>query len=292
MSSRGLPQFELLTPQTIGEALDMLAQHQSRVSVLSGGTALWNHARKLKRITPYVLSMSALQGLDYLKYSPGEGLRIGARTTVNQLLASPEVAARYPALHAAGYWFGNTQIRNVATIMGNILRASPSADFSCALLALGGQVVLQGKGGQRTVDFDDFWLAYDVTARKLDELAVEIRLPEPTAGTRTGFERVTRVRQDLAKLNLAVRLEMEGGICRGARIAVGSVGPTVVRLKQTESMLEGVAVDGPLLERLAEAARGEISPIDDQRSTAEYRRQVAGVLVKRLVASTAAATAG
>jgi carbon-monoxide dehydrogenase medium subunit len=287
MSSRGLPEFELLTPQTIAEAVDMLAQHQSQISILSGGTALWNHARKLNQLTPYVLSLSALKDLDYINFIPGEGLRIGAKATIAQLITNPVVIAKYSALHGAGYWFGNTQIRNMATVMGNILRASPSADCSCAILALGGQVVLQSKAGQRVVDIDDFWLSYDVTARKSDELAVEVRIPEPKGTTRTTFQRLTRVRQDLAKLNVAVRLEVDNGVCQQARIAIGCVGPTTMRLKQAEKMLAGRAISDELLEQIAASAQGEISPIDDQRSTAAYRRQVAGVLVKRMIAHAA-----
>jgi carbon-monoxide dehydrogenase medium subunit len=288
MSSRGLPEFELLTPQTVAEALDMLAQHQSQISILNGGTALWNHARKLNHLTPYVLSLSALKELDYIKFSPGEGLRIGAKATIAQLINDPAVIAKYSALHAAGYWFGNTQIRNMATVMGNILRASPSADCSCALLALGGKVVLQSSAGQRMVDLDEFWLSYDVTARRPDELAIEIRIPEPRTTTCTAFQRLTRVRQDLAKLNVAVRLEMDNGVCRHARIAIGCVGPTTMRLKQSEKILEGKTISTDLLEQIGASAQEEISPIDDQRSTAAYRRQVAGVLVKRMIARAAA----
>jgi carbon-monoxide dehydrogenase medium subunit len=287
MSSRGLPEFELLTPQSMLEAVDMLAQHQSQISILNGGTALWNHARKLNHLTPYVLSLSALKDLDHIQYTPGEGIRIGARATIAQLITNPAVIANYSALHGAGYWFGNTQIRNMATVMGNILRASPSADCSCALLALGGKVVLQSKAGIRTVDIDDFWLSYDVTARKSDELAVEIRIPDPKTTTRTTFQRLTRVRQDLAKLNMAVRLEMDNGVCQQARLAIGCVGPTTMRLKQSEQLLAGRAIGDDLLEQVATAAQGEIAPIDDQRSTAAYRRQVTGVLVKRLIARAA-----
>ncbi len=283
MSSRGLPEFELLTPQSITEVVDMLAQHHSQISIKNGGTALWNHSRKLNHMTPYVLSLSALKDLDYITEVPGEGLRIGAKTTIAQLISNPVVIAKYSALHGSGFWFGNTQIRNMATVMGNVLRASPSADCSCALLAHGGQVVLQSKAGQRVIDLDDFWLSYDVTARQDDEIAVEIRVPEPKATTRTTFQRLTRVRQDLAKLNVAIRLEMDNGVCQQARLAIGCVGPTTMRLKQTEKILEGKAINDGLLEMISASVQSEISPIDDQRSTAAYRNQVAGVLVKRVI---------
>ena len=288
MSSRGLPEFELLIPQSSPEAAEMLAQHREQISILNGGTALWNYVRGRNRVTPYVLSLSALKGLDYINDIPGEGLRIGAKATIAQLIENPAVSAKYAALHESGYWFGNPTVRNMATVMGNVLRASPSADCSCALLALGCQVILQSKSGQRAVDIDDFWLSYDVTARKPDEFAVEIRIPEPKATTRSAFQRLTRVRQDLAKLNVAVRLEMDKGVCQQARIAIGCVGPTTMRVKKTEALLQGKAISDSLLDQLATSVRGEISPIDDQRSTALYRQQVAGVIVKRTISRAAA----
>lgn len=283
MTSRLLPPFDLLTPQSISEGVEMLAQHQSQVTILNGGTALWNHNRKLKHQTPYILTLSALKELDYINYIPGEGLRIGAKARISDLIENPVVAAKFPALYEAAYWFGNPQIRFMATVMGNLLRASPSADCSCAILALGGQVVLQSQAGQRAVDIDDFWISYDVTARRTDELATEIRIPETTSTTCSSFQRLTRVRQDLAKLNVAVRLEMNQGICRQARIAMGCVGPTTTRLKGVENMLMGNSVTDELLQQLAEVVKAEIAPIDDQRSTAAYRTQVSGVILRRVI---------
>ncbi len=283
MTSRLLAPFDLLTPQSVSEGVQMLAQYQSQVAILNGGTALWNHHRKLKHQPPYILTLSALKELDYIDYIPGEGLRIGAKAKICDLIENPVVAARFPALYEAAYWFGNPQIRFMATAMGNILRASPSADCSCAILALGGQVVLQSQSGQRIVDIDDFWLSYDVTARRCDELATEIRIPETGSTTCSSFQRLTRVRQDLAKINVAVRLEMSQGVCRQARIAMGCVGPTTKRLTGVEQLLVGNPVTDELLQQLATAVKSEITPIDDQRSTAAYRTQVSGVILRRVI---------
>jgi carbon-monoxide dehydrogenase medium subunit len=285
MSSRVLPQFDLLTPQSIPEAVNMLVQYQGQVSVLAGGTDMlvWNYIRKLK--PSYLLRLSGLDDLDYMNYNyiPGEGLRIGAKAKVAQLLEEPDVAEKFPALYQAASTFATPQIRNMATVMGNVLRGSPAGDCSCAILALGGQVVLQGPKGERLVDIDDFWVAYGVTERKDDELAVELRIPEPASTTRSAFIRMTRVHEDLAKLNVAVRLEMNKNTCLQARIAMGCVGPTLVRLKQTEKLLEGQQITAELLQQLAASAQEEIAPIDDQRSTEDYRRQVAGVILRRVI---------
>lgn len=290
MTSRLLPPFDLLTPQSIPEGVDMLAQHQSQVAILNGGTALWNHNRKTKHQPPYIMTLSALKGLDYVTYIPGEGLRIGAKAKIRDLIEHPDVVSKFPALYASAFWFGNPQIRYMATVMGNLLRASPSADCSCAILALGGQVVLHSLSGQRVVDIDDFWLSYDVTARRHDELATEIRIPEPTPATCSSFQRLTRVRQDLAKLNVAVRLEISQGVCQQARIAMGCVGPTTKRLKGVEKMLEGNAITGELLQQVASSVKAEIAPIDDQRSTAAYRMEVSGVILRRVIERAASRT--
>lgn len=283
MSSRVLPQFDLLQPRSIADVVALLSQHEDQVSILSGGTDLlvWGFIEKNK--TPYVLSLSAIEGLDNLDYVPGEGLRIGTKVKVAQLLKHPEVAKRYPALHQAAVNFATPQIRNMATVVGNVLRASPAGDCSCAILALGAQVVLQGPAGQRLVDIDDFWVSYGATARKPDELAVELRIADTSTSTRSAFQRLTRVHEDLSKLNVAVRLEMDLGTCKQARIAMGCVGPTPLRLKKTESLLTGANITDELLQQVAASAREEVTPIDDQRSTAEYRRQVSGVILKRVI---------
>lgn len=261
----------------------MLAQHQGRVSILAGGTDMlvWNYIRKVN--PDYLLRLSGLEDLDYLRNVPGEGLRIGARAKVAQLLDDPDVAEKYPSLRQAAETFATPQIRNMATIMGNVLRGSPAGDCSCAILALGGQVVLEGPSGQRLVDIDEFWVSYGVTACQSDELAVELRIAEPTASTRCAFKRMTRVHEDLAKLNAAVRLEMKGDTCQQARVAMGCVGPTLLRLPQTEQLLTGAQLTDELLQQMAAQVDAEIAPIDDQRSTAEYRRQVAGTLLRRVI---------
>ena len=261
----------------------MLAQYQGQVAVLAGGTDLliWNYIQK--KSPAFLLSLAGLNGLDVLQHVSGEGLRIGAKTKIAHLLENSDVAAKYPALYEAAYNFATPQIRNMATVMGNLLRGSPAGDCSCAILALGGQVVLQGPEGQRVVSVDDFWLGYGTTACRSNELAVEIRIPEPDPSTCSAFQRLTRVHEDLAKLNVAVRCDFAQGTLRNVRIAMGCVGPVPQRLKGAEALLEGAALSEELLRQVAESVKGEVRPIDDQRSTAEYRRQVSGVILRRTI---------
>ncbi len=286
MSSRILPDFELLLPQSVPEAVELLAAHRDRITVMAGGTDVMvamKFAQSPAQLPDYLMSLEHVPGLAYVLFDPDKGLRIGAKATIAELLAQAEVKQHYRALWNAARTFATVQVRNTATVLGNLLRASPAGDCSCAIYAIGGTVALQGPAGRREVDIDDFWLSYGVTARRPDELAVELILPPPAAGSRCAFKRMTRTNEDLAKLNVAVRLEMAGNTCVDARLAMGCVAPTPLRLTKTETLLKGRELTAEVLQSVAASVPWEIDPIDDKRSTAEYRRQVSGVLLKRAI---------
>jgi carbon-monoxide dehydrogenase medium subunit len=154
------------------------------------------------------------------------------------------------------------------------------------VLAIGGTVLLQGPKGKREVNIDDFYLKYRETACKADELAVEIKLP--AAGSRNAFARMTRTTLDLSKVNVACSLVMSGKTIKEARVAMGAVAPTTIRLKKVEALLKGKQITDDLLQTIVATVPSEIKPIDDVRSTAEYRRDIAGVMVKRIIAEAVA----
>ncbi|WP_297309084.1 FAD binding domain-containing protein [Neptuniibacter sp.] len=288
MSSRILPNFDLLVPNTIAETVNLLAHYKDRAAVIAGGTDLVV-AMKMNFESEILISISELSGLDYIDFDSESGLHIGAKATVSQLLQNDAVKQHYPALLQAADVFATPQIRTAATVAGNVLRGSPAGDCSCALMALGARVVLQSAEGTREVPIEDFWTGYNQNARRADEMAVEIIVDAPQAATGSAFRRMTRVNEDLAKLNGSVRLDMDGNICRSARIAMGCVGPTTLRLPKTEQLLQGEEITDDLLAHVADIVPTEISPIDDKRSTAEYRLMVSGVVIKRLIEQAAAA---
>ena len=290
MSTRVLPEFEILVPQSKEEALKLLSQHQGDAAILAGGTDLLVQMKgqlkcncKGENAFGYLLSLAEVPGLEYVEYDETEGLRIGAMATLSQVAAHPAVKENYPGLLESVEVCGTKQTRNMGTVVGNLLNASPCADCGCAILAWGGTLTLEGTGGRREVDVDDFYLGYRLTARKADELAVEIKLPPKSNGTVSAHHKMTRVEHDLSKITVSVRLEMSGNTCKSARISMASVAPTIVRLKETEKLLAGVEITDQVLESVAKSASSEVSPIDDVRSTAEYRRDVAGVMVKRII---------
>lgn len=282
MNTRIMPEFDLLLPETVEQAVSLLDKYQDKASIISGGTDVCV-AMKSGYRTDFLISLAKISGLDYLEYDPSTGLRIGAKTTISQVLSSADVKTYYPALWQAASIFATPQLRNTATVIGNLLRASPAGDCICAVYALGGNIVLQGAEGQREVSVDEFWLAYGVTARKVDEIAIELNLPAPVKGNRSSFKRLTRTNEDLAKLNAAAHLEMDGKKCKQARLSIGCVAAIPMRLEKTEALLKGAEITDDLLEKIVTNVGNEISPIDDVRSTAEYRNQVAGVLIKRVI---------
>ncbi len=282
-NSRILPEFELLVPQSVSEAVDMAAQYGDKAAVLAGGTDLLIMLQKGSATSEYVIAMGEIEGLDYIKYGKADGLRIGALTTITRMVDNNTVKKNYPALWQACKQHSAPQIRNIATTLGNVMRASPSGDCSCALLALGAAVMLESKNGRREVPMDDFFINYGKTARKVDEIAVEIVIPPVQNGVVSSFMRMTRTNFDLSKVNVAVQLDLSGKTCNEARIAVGAVAPTTIRIKKAEALLKGVKINDALLEKIASVVSKEIKPIDDVRSTAEYRRDVSAVLVRRAI---------
>jgi carbon-monoxide dehydrogenase medium subunit len=282
MSSRILTDFDLLLPATLEEALGILEREQGAVTVISGGTDILV-AMKASFKTDKAMSLALLGDLDFLEFDAASGLRLGARTTITQIVDSAEVEQHYPALWQAAKIFATPQLRNTATVVGNLLRGSPAGDCSAAVAALGGTLVMASVQGSRELDIDDLWVSYGTIARADNELAVELRIPAPDSGTVSAFKRLTRVNEDLAKLNVAVCLQMDGTTCTSARLAMGCVAPTMIRLPAAEAELTGATIDEASLARAGEAVQQDISPIDDQRSTAEYRRSVAGVYLRRAV---------
>ena len=280
MSSRILPEFDLLVPQSIPEAVEILSRYKDKAAVLAGGTDLLVLMKAGLQV-PYVVSLAEVPGLDYVIYDPVDGLRIGAMATLAQVADNADVKKNYPALWESAVVNGTPQTRNRATVVGNILRASPAGDCCAAALALGGKVILQGAAGKREVDIDNFWVGYRTTARQAFEFAVEYKIPANVG--KSAFIRMTRADQDLSKLNAAVCLNMAGNICQGARLAIGCVAPTTVRMKKAEEILKGKEISDSVLSDVVAAVKADVTPIDDVRSTAWYRKEVSGVLIKRTI---------
>jgi CO/xanthine dehydrogenase FAD-binding subunit len=226
-------------------------------------------------------------GLDELRGIgvEADALVLGALTTYTEIRRSPLVAEFLPALAEAAATIGAAQIQNRGTIGGNVVNASPAGDTLPVLLACGAEMVLGSAGGERTVSADGFWPAYRRTARRDDELLLRVRIPlVPDRQVR--FRKVgTRRAQAISKVVVALawRAATDGDAWADVRLALGSVAATTVRAPMAERAMEGARPTRETADDAAAALTAEIAPIDDVRSTADYRRTVAGRVLHRLI---------
>ena len=268
--------FEYYEPKSLQEALELLAKYRESARVLAGGTDLLVKM-KVRLIEPRVLvNIKRIPGLRYIA-EDGNYVRIGALTTLRDLEKSEVIRRHLPALHDAVKVMGSIQIRNMATIGGNLCNASPAADTAPPLLVHNAKVVLASIDGTRVVPLEEFFVGPGKTAAKPHELLIEVVAEKAGKGS-SSFKKVSRVAVDLAIASAAAYIELEGDVIREARIALGSVAPKPIRVRRTEELLKGLRMRSEELRKALYALEDEVSPITDVRSTAEYRRYVVKVL--------------
>lgn len=284
-----MPPETALRPASLVEALRRLAEEPDLLPV-AGGTDLMVADRLARSARAGVLDVTRLPELGGVR-EVGGGLEIGAGVTFDALRRHPEVHRRFPALAAAAAEVGGWQIQTRATLGGNAANASPAGDSLPVLLALEATVIVAGAGGEREVPYDGFHVGYRETALRPGELIVRFRLPDPPAGSRQLFRKVgTRRAQAISKVVVCGvgRIGGDGRIDR-LRLAAGSVAATPVRLRAAEAAGEGRPWSEELAAAVGRAAAGEVTPIDDVRSTAAYRAGVLERVVRRLVVDLGAA---
>lgn len=279
--TKRLKRFKYCAPSTIEEAAAIVAEYKGRAKVLAGGTDLIS-MMKLGLITPESLvSLNRIEGLDYIREESGT-LRIGALTTITRILASDLIKQKCFSLYETSLGFATPQVRNMATIGGNICRSSPCANTPPPLMTLDAGVVLVGTGGERVISIEDFITGPGENALG-GEILTEVVVPLPRKNSGAAFMQLTRNTSDLAKINCAAKITISGGTCEDIRIVLGSVADKPVRVRTTEQVIKGQKPTTELLEEAAQKAIEDISPITDARSSDEYRRRVSSVLVARTV---------
>ncbi len=277
---------EVQKPRTLEEALEILGDHPDTLP-LAGGTDLLVKVKDGLVSSERVLDLSSVAILKGIR-SEDNTVGIGALTTLGELEESPLVRRLFPCLVRAAAQVGSVQIRNRATLGGNLVNASPAADTVPALLVLGARLVLWGPDGKREVPVEEFFLGPGKTVLETGELLSEILLPVTGNNTTSGFEKVgKRNAQAISVANGAFLLEYrqtDGGVqVIRCRLAAGSVAPTAVRLANAESVLEGKALtEGRIAEALS-AVRKDIRPITDLRASARYRTLVTENIFRRML---------
>ena len=278
-------EFEYLEPTSLKDALALLAEHGDRAQVLAGGTNLLVWMKMEQRAPEYVINIGKLPGLAGISSQDGR-LQIGPLTTIRALRNAGQVQADYTALAEACASFGSTQIQMMGTLGGNLCNGSPASDTVPALVAFDAELAIVGSDGEkpgfsektRFLPIEEFLLGPGRTALKDGELLTSIQLWPPQPGTGSAFIKVSRVEADLAKASVAAVVAREGDRIVDCRLAYGSVGPTVMRARKAEALLAGKPFSAELALEAGKVAAEEISPIDDVRSTAWYRREVVKAL--------------
>jgi len=271
-------------PTEVSQAVKLLAEHGKKATVLAGGTDLVPKINYYE-LKPEVLIYIGGLGLDYIKVEGGQ-LVIGAGTPIAKLLESDLVAKQAGALADAARQHSSVAIRSVGTIGGNIAHGSPAADLVYPLMAMDAKLKLVSAKGERLVAIDDFFVGPGETVLRAEELLTEIQIPA-VKGKAVFGKLGKRKAQACSIVIVGVRLELEGKVCKAARIALGSMAPKPLRCAKAEALLVGKAVDAALVAQVAAAAVGESSPIDDVRATAWYRRKAGTALVARALAQAA-----
>lgn len=232
-----------------------------------------------------LINIKRIPALDQIRYDANDGLRIGALTTIQSIRDSTLIGKQFPVLSEAAGMLGTTQVRNLGTLGGNLGNASPSAECAPPLLILEGSVHCVGRGGERKVPVEEFFVAPGKSALQPDEIITDVHVPDPPSGAQCVYIKHSLRRMDVAMAGAAVFVLLEGDVCREVRIALGAVAPTPFRARKAEEMLKGRrlggdSADSELLEEVAQIASGESRPIDDIRGYASYRRKVVGMLVR------------
>ena len=278
-----LPHFEYFTPKTLKEACSLLAAHRQEMAPLAGGTDLLVKMKQRRMVPRYVLSLKGIAGMDYITYDENEGLRIGALTTIQSLKNSVTVKRHCNLLAQAAAVESSVQIRNVATLGGNIANASPAADAPLALIVLGASALIARSGGQREVLLEDFFTGPGKTVLQQDEIIREIRVPRLPPRTGGAYLKHAVRQTDIAIVSCAVVLTLAGDLCKVAKIGLGSVSPTAFRTSKAEGLLNGKKITEEIADAAAQAAVDESRPIDDIRSYAEYRSKTVLAITRQAI---------
>jgi carbon-monoxide dehydrogenase medium subunit len=278
---RRLPEFEFVSPTSLAEVAAAFRQYGAGARLLAGGTDLIPGMRE-KGVSPQcVVNLKRLPGLTGISATK-EGVEIGALTTIHEVETSDVIKERLPVLVTAAQNLGSLQVRCRATLGGNVCNASPAADMVPPLMALDARLTLVSESSEREVPISEFFLGPGRTGLKPGEILSKILVPflPPDSGV-AFFKFGRRSAMECAVANVAARVSLSGNSCKEARIALGSVGPVAFRARRAEEALEGRELTEEAIDGAAKQAEAQATPISDIRSTAEHRRAVAPVLVRR-----------
>ena len=275
------PSFEYLRPNTIPEAIAMLQQHGDAAKILSGGQSLIP-MMKLRLARPAILiDINRISGLSHIKEEGGY-LKIGGLTREAELEFSPLVRSKYPILADTTHVIADPQVRNLATVGGNLAHGDPANDHPATMIALGAQVVANGPKGERVIPIDNFFVSLFTTALKPDEILTEIRVPVPPPRSAGAYLKLERKVGDFATAAVAVQVTLdEKGACQKVGMGLTNVGATPVKARKAEDFLRGKKLDDDAIAQAAQLAADQAEPSADLRGPVEYKKGLVKELAKR-----------
>ena len=286
-----MARFDYLEASSIRQAVSLLQRYGDDATggakaarIVAGSTDFLIRWRQGAWQPRHVISIKSIPGLDRIRYSPRNGLRLGTLATVQAIETHPEVRRRYAALATGATSFAGVQVRNLATVGGNICNASPAGDILPALLAFEAQCKIVGPDGERAAPLTELFRGPGSTTLGLGEILTEVTLPPPLPNSGSLYiKHSPRGAMDIATVGVAsvISLESDGRTCRDARIALGAVAPTPIRAHAAEELLRGEMVTPELLREAALEAQKLASPIDDVRGSAGYRKIIVEALAHR-----------
>ncbi|MFQ5852732.1 MAG: FAD binding domain-containing protein [Candidatus Binatia bacterium] len=281
---RGLLGFDFFRARSLQDAWQAVAGRPA-AAFLAGGTDV---LVKLKMGTIRSPLLVSLKGINELKgiVEVEDGIEIGALTTIDEIVHSPLIFDKCPLLHSAARHFGSNQVRNLATVGGNLCNASPAGDLSVALMCLNGEVKVDGPEGTARVALTQFFQGPGLTHLKARNIVTSIFIPGSKGDWSWRFLKLGRRNgMEIAIVNLALGIHRHEGICKEARIALGAVAPTPIRAQRAEQDMTGKRIDEKSIEQVACLAAQESKPISDVRASAEYRKEMVTNLTRRALST-------
>jgi carbon-monoxide dehydrogenase medium subunit len=272
--------FDYLEPSNINEAISLLLQYGDRGKAVAGGTDLIVKMKRREIKPDYLINLKGILDINYVKYN--NVLQIGSLTTINSIDKSPVIKENFLILSQSAHKIGSPQVRNIATIGGNICNASPSADMIPSLMVSGAMLKIIGPDGEKKVPIERFFTGPSETILSKGEILTSIEVPRPSPGTKSVYiKHSVRRAMDLAIVGIALAVNIKDGICEDIKIGLGAVAPTPIRAYRGEEIIRGKEINDELIEKVAEVSCSETSPISDIRGSAEYRREMVKALIKR-----------
>jgi carbon-monoxide dehydrogenase medium subunit len=277
--------FEYLPAANVEEALKLLAQYKDEdYKIVAGGQSL-NTMMKHRLIAPaYIIDIKGLTDLDYIKFDNQDGLKIGALTTHRSLEKSPVILEKYSVLSEMEENVASVETRNWGTVAGDLCNADPAADPAAVLIALGASLTIANSSETRTVDAEDFASDFYETAVQPGDLVTEIQIPVLPPNTGAAFTKYSQIHGDyaLASVSVLITLDSKKEKCVNARIGLAGVASVPIRAKKAEEILKGKTITDELIAEAAKMASEETSPITGIEASGEYKKELAGTLVKRV----------